>query len=370
MTPATAPNTAHTPSRTASIRQATPAEEATWSDLLAATATGGDPLQTLTFAGIKRGAGWRPHALVFEPGTGEAYPFVALSRPVALLGTAWYIPNGPGLDTAAQLQSFAHVAKHWFLKRRGFLLTMDSLLPQHSLTPEDARAAGLIKRSALQPGSAHTILLDLTPGETAVYASFKSTCRNNISRATREGVTAEAVPCTEENMRSMYHLLEETGSTAGYRPRTYAYHRALWLAFAELGNGQLFLAKHEDRVVAGLYMITHAKTGYYKDGGSVRERPVRGASHLLQWTAITWLMNQPGITTYDFIGSPPSDQIGNPEHPLHGLGRFKTQFSQVVADRLGSYEIHLRPRAVRLWHRAGYRIVNGLTRRLTGEQFY
>src|SRR5690606_14429659 len=94
----------------------------------------------------------------------------------------------------------------------------------------------------------------------------------------------------------------------------------------------------------------------YKDGASLRERPVYGISHLLQWRIIEWAKEN-GAVVHDFCGSPPSDQINNQDHPYYGFGRFKSSFSRNIVDFVGTYDIVVRPYRYRLWISFGERLV-------------
>src|SRR5690606_14205241 len=103
---------------------------------------------------------------------------------------------------------------------------------------------------------------------------------------------------------------------------SYEYHKEFWRSFEEAGIGQMFFAYYEGRIVAAAYALVFGKKSTYKDGASVREKTAYGASHLLQWEVIKWAKSR-GSTWHDLCGSPPSDQIKNPDHPHYGIGRFK-----------------------------------------------
>ncbi len=57
-------------------------------------------------------------------------------------------------------------------------------------------------------------------------------------------------------------------------------------------------------------------------------------AYALQWEAIKQAA-EAGCTSYDFFGIPPAD---NPEHPMHGLYRFKTGFGGEILHRPGCWD--------------------------------
>jgi lipid II:glycine glycyltransferase (peptidoglycan interpeptide bridge formation enzyme) len=62
------------------------------------------------------------------------------------------------------------------------------------------------------------------------------------------------------------------------------------------------------------------------------------------------------MKVHDLCGSPPSDQIKNPDHPYFGFGRFKTSFSKEIIDFVGAYDIVVRPYRYNLWVKIGSRL--------------
>lgn len=156
----------------------------------------------------------------------------------------------------------------------------------------------------------------------------------------------------------MYTLL--TGTAEGrFGLRPYSYYERYWRLFAASGEGQLFFAEFESQVVAGAFAMVYGEKSTYKDGASVRDRNVYGASHLLQWHVIEWAKEH-GATLHDLCGSPPSERINDHTHPHYGIGRFKQSFSKNVVDYVGCYDVVVRPTAYRLWRKIGERIAHKL----------
>ncbi len=168
----------------------------------------------------------------------------------------------------------------------------------------------------------------------------------------------------------MYTLLSDTAAGRFESSlRTYDYYRTFWKSFADTGHGSLFFAYVGDQVVASAYCMYMGRKGLYKDGASVRERVVYGASHLLQWEVIKW-MKERGVTSYDFCGAPRSDRINDESHPLYGVGRFKTSFNKSVTDYVGCYDIPINPSKYKLWQKFGQRLTISATYRFKHAQWF
>ena len=92
------------------------------------------------------------------------------------------------------------------------------------------------------------------------------------------------------------------------------------------------------------------------------------APHLLQWEVMRWLRAR-GVQTYDLVATPPASQL-DAGHPLYGLYRFKSGFSERITEFVGTWDLPLRPRAYALWQRWGERTANTVNRRLRHDLLY
>jgi lipid II:glycine glycyltransferase (peptidoglycan interpeptide bridge formation enzyme) len=235
-----------------------------------------------------------------------------------------------------------------------FMVKIEPEIVKTDETLVELMKLGLLKVRNVQP-NASTILLDISGELDGILASLNQKGRHAIRRAERDGAVIKQVPATEEHCREMYRLYKLTAE-GQFSARPYQYYKHFWQTFERSGMGQLFFAYANDQLVAGAYAIVLGEKSVYKDGASLRERPVYGISHLLQWHVIQWSQSK-GAKVHDFLGSPPSDQINNPKHPYYGFGRFKVSFSKNVVDFVGAYDCIVRPYRYTLWTKLGERIV-------------
>ena len=346
------------------MRPATEAEIGEWDELVAAQGTTASVLQGQAFAAIKHRNGWKPNFIMHTLEGGEV-PVLYLSRRVIGLGELWYAPGGPSVTNAADLVQVINQAK----QLPGFLVQFEPEL-ERELAPLDAlRPHGVVQaRTPIQP-NVHTVVVDLSPDAETLIDSFHSKTRYNIRLAERKGVVAGPAELTPENMEVMYKLMESAQSRGGYYLRSKAYFEQAWRAYAKEGSGQLFLARYEGKVLAGAFITFLGQKALYKDGGSIREHREVQPMYALQWGVMGWL-KQRGVTRYDLHGTPPSDELDNPNHPLAGLARFKTGFNPHVTEYTGVLDVPLDSAAYGRWRRVGERVYSVYLNRVKRQSLY
>ncbi len=346
------------------MRPATRAEIGRWDELIGANPDGGQILQTRAWGEFKRAWGWRLTYTIGEMGGAEV-AVLFLRRHVWGFGELWYAPKGPGVADAAALAEL-------LADRRGL---RDAFLVRVEPEIEESRAdTGALARSGLRKSatdvqmSRSTIVVDLDRDEDALLASFKPKCRYNIRLAGRRGVEVEAVPMTDANIATMYSLMAATRERAGFFLRSERYFRGYWELQAASGQGQLFFASSQGGVLAGVFATFVGQRGWYKDGGSIKEHSELMAPHLLQWEVMRWLRAR-GVRSYDLVAVPHSSALAE-EHPLYGLYRFKSGFSDTITDFIGTWDLPLRPRAAGAWQRWAEPTAQRVNRHLHHDLLY
>lgn len=323
-------------------------ETSSWNVHILANPDGGNILQSTEFAERKTPNGWKIHYIM-----ADSLAITVLEKSILGLGKLWYIIKGPGVTSVEQLQTLLPDLKQFAAKNGVFAVKIEPEIIKTSQTPAELASLGLVKVRNVQP-NASTVLLDLSGNLEDIMAGLNQKGRHAIRRAERDGVTIEQVPTTDENCEKMFELYKITAEGQfGIRP--YEYYKNFWQEFERASMGQLFFAYSGGQLIAAAYALVFGNKSVYKDGASVRERPVYGASHLLQWHVIKWAKSR-GSVLHDFSGAPPSDRINDPTHPYYGIGRFKTSFNKQVTDYIGTYDIVVRPLQYKLWAKFGERL--------------
>ncbi|MGB3414528.1 MAG: peptidoglycan bridge formation glycyltransferase FemA/FemB family protein [Microbacteriaceae bacterium] len=348
-----------------SVRRASTAELSNWLQHVSENPDGGNVLQLTQFAAVKELSGWKAEYLIWQ----DRLAILALSRSIPFLGKIWYLPKGPGLTNVDEMAAFIPELKTFAREQGVFLLKVEPeiLRDQDGVVAQSMKGFGLTKAADIQAAS--TVIVNLEPPIDKVFSAFPQPGRYAINRAKRDEGIAIAVDTTPETIDIAYRMLAETAAAGGFRIRPKDYYELFWGGYSAAGLGQMFFAKHGEQVIAIAYVIVLGEKASYKDGASVKERPVYGASHLLQWQAMQWAKEQ-GALSYDLTGAPPSEQLHNNEHPLHGLVSFKTSFNKQVTDYVGVYDLVLNARSKKLWDQIGYRLARRVHNRKRNEVYW
>lgn len=344
------------------LRFATDDEIQTWNQRIIANPDGGNLFQGLEFALQKQMNGWIPRYIITD-----TVAITVLEKSIFLLGKLWYMPKGPGVTTPPQLGNLMDDIREFAAQHGVFAVKIEPEIIKSDTALRALNGMELTAVTPIQPNFS-TITVDISPDLATVMTGLNQKGRHAIRRAERDGVTVARVEASDDNCVMFYGLLASTAA-GSFSIRSFDYYRAFWQRYAKAGLGQLFFACVEGEVVAGAFAITFGQKSTYKDGASVRDRTVYGASHLLQWHVIEWAKEK-GSTLHDLCGAPPSDQINNPDHKHYGIGRFKTSFNKHVTDYVGAFDVVVRPRNYAIWRKIGERLVIGLYWRKHHESWY
>jgi len=314
--------------------------------LIIANPDDGNVFASYEFAMQKETGGYKARFVIIDD-----MAVTVLEKKTRVLGKLWYLPKGPGVSSISELWDVLEIMKPFAKENGAFAIRIEPELSrkqQPTLTRH-----GLIKSRPIIPNPS-TITLNISSSLENILANLPQKGRHAIKRAERDGVIIKLVKSDDDNCKIMYELLAETAK-GQFGIRSYDYYQTFWQRFEAAGLGQLFFAYYNDEVVAGAYAMAYGKKSTYKDGASVRNRSVYGASHLLQWRVIEWAKSH-GVLLHDFCGSPPSDEIDNPNHKHYGIGLFKTAFSKTVTDYIGCYDLIINPKAYKIWINLGEKV--------------
>ncbi|ERG65389.1 hypothetical protein L332_13190 [Agrococcus pavilionensis RW1] len=346
----------------ASVRRATPGEIADWDALIEANPDGGHMVQSSAFAATKRFDGLEPVHLVIDAplpaGTAsgastERIHALALEGKVSL-GRYWYLPMGP---TATDMAPVVAALREFAKSEPGLLVV--KVEPHLERSPErinELVALGLEQSRDMQVMT-HTVVLDLSQGEEALFASFSQMIRRQVRGAVKKGYRVERPEPTQETFDRMHAMMLTVAGgkgMAGMRER--AYYDRFWSEFAKAGTGRFYFGYDDDSddPQAGIFVTTAGRTAVYKDGGSRPDRKINGGSALLLWTAMQDAIAE-GKLAFDLAGTPPPDRADDPTHPFHGLAQFKLRFGP-ISSFLPSFDLVLHPVRHRLWEQVVRRI--------------
>jgi lipid II:glycine glycyltransferase (peptidoglycan interpeptide bridge formation enzyme) len=337
-------------------------------------------LQSGFWGAFRQQFGWRARAFRCGYRGGEFRVLVLIRRFGPGMELA-YVPHGPELSEAVAepehfLLDLAEALRpqlgHCLFLRYDLPWATEGLgnLPEPLKTMECSR--GLHKAPMdIQPPS--TVILDLTGSEEQLLAAMKSKTRYNVRLAEKKGVEISIAHSQrgesdrfdvepkhpDSALAEWYRLYEETARRDRITLHGEDYYKTLFSLAESYGKGapQLFLlsARHDGQLLAGIVVAVKGEGAWYLYGASSNRKRNLMPSYGLQWRAIQ-LAREQGCLFYDLFGIPPS---ADPQHPMHGLFRFKTGFGGRVVNRPGCYDVARRPLLYRLyrgaeWLRSAY----------------
>ena len=213
----------------ASVRRATPGEIADWDALIEANPDGGHMVQSSAFAATKRFDGLEPvHLVIDAPLPARAQSGESTERIHALalegkvsLGRYWYLPMGP---TATDMAPVVAALREFAKAEPGLLVV--KVEPDLERSPErinELVALGLEQSRDMQVMT-HTVVLDLSQGEEALFASFSQMIRRQVRGAVKKGYRVERPEPTQETFDRMHAMMLTVAGgkgMAGMRERAY-----------------------------------------------------------------------------------------------------------------------------------------------------
>jgi hypothetical protein len=186
-----------------------------------------------------------------------------------------------------------------------------------------------------------TVMLDVTPDEEQILADMKKKTRYNIRLAGKKGVELDVAGA--ELLREWYTLYEETARRDRIVLHSCRYYQTLFeLAgrddIPDAPKLHLITARHEGELLAGNIAAFSGNTATYLYGASSGNKRNLMPAYALQWETIR-KAREYGCGKYDLFGIPPAD---DPDHPMHGLYRFKTGFGGQILHRAGAWDYVIR----------------------------
>jgi CelD/BcsL family acetyltransferase involved in cellulose biosynthesis len=163
----------------------------------------------------------------------------------------------------------------------------------------EADLGGLGLRWAAAP----TAVIDLTPGEDALFGAMASACRRNIRKAERSGVVIEEVHDDPAFADQFYDQLRDVFAKQSLVP-TYSVDRVRALVRHLAPAGHLLLLRAREpggRCIATAVLPWFHRTMYFWGGASYRPDQHLRPNEALIWHALRWARRR-GVTEFDFVG--------------------------------------------------------------------
>ncbi len=257
---------------------------------------GGHPLQSALWGEARRlaeGVEYR----CFAARKGDTVVGLARveTRRLPLIGRVAWLPKGPVCKDRKGILSLQEA-----LRRERYILGI--------LDPW--QEVGVGASDSLAVSRPRTIWLDLTLGKEQLWRNLDSQWRYGVRRAQREGVVVGQSKDKSE-IALFYKLCEDISKTKRFKlPGSLSLMQTLFdLSVPNAPvEAQLFTAKYDDQLIAGVFILRSGAHVHYIWGGVDRRYPKLRAGEAVQWAVIEWALSA-GCKTYDLEGI---DPVNNP----------------------------------------------------------
>lgn len=310
----------------------------TWNDFVGNFPTG-SILQSWEWGEIKRGA-WQPIRLVIYDDTEIVAGASILKRKLPIPGKSlFYAPRGPLVDFKDQkvVDALLLAISLEAEKHGAVALKIDPEVEEGEEIEKILKGRGFIKKKKqIQPRT--TFYLDLTMDLNDLLMTFEEKTRYNIRLSEKKGVLIEA-DNSNEGIETFYNMYRETSGRDGFMIHPLSYYKKIKDVMIDSGLGNLFLAYHKGKPIAGVFIFCFGQKIWYMYGASLSDGRNVMPNHALHWHVIKWAKEK-GFKTYDLWGIPsnPSEK-----HPLWGVYRFKKGFNGRLVKYAGVFDLPFEP---------------------------
>jgi lipid II:glycine glycyltransferase (peptidoglycan interpeptide bridge formation enzyme) len=297
-------------------------------------------LQSGFWGGFKSRFGWEAYAFravwKTEVSRQEEKSLLVLRRRFAPAFALAYVPWGPELPPdvpfKAALEELAKRLKEELPKDTVFIRFDPPWLIDKNNMDENNEASTLpafIRAEAdIQPPD--TVILNLAQPMESIVEQMKPKWRYNCRLALKKGVKVRQAEKNEINV--FYELLKETSKRDRIAIHGFDYYKTLFEN--DSPEIRLYLAEHEEDVLAGIVTLFRGADAVYLYGASSDKKRNLMPTYALQLKAIEEAKNY-GCEKYDFFGIPPGN---DKSHSMSGLYQFKTGFGGKIIHRPGSWD--------------------------------
>jgi lipid II:glycine glycyltransferase (peptidoglycan interpeptide bridge formation enzyme) len=320
-------------------------------------------LQSAFWGAFKERFGWNAGGFLAGWGEWGVRPLLVLQRPLGPGVSFAYVPWGPELptgfprDAASRQGALAELALALrpFCRGSAAFIRFDPPWYTQGAETFPPPLEKPFSRAAADVQPPDSVLVDLDRPAEAVLESMKTKGRYNIRLAARKGVTVRRADETE--LPVFYRLFQETARRDGIAIHSPGYYQTLFSLSREYpgADGEaakpvfaLYIAREGGEDLAAIITLFRGKRAVYLYGASSDHKRNLMAPYGLQWKAMEEAQAA-GCLEYDLFGIPPRD---DPNHPMAGLYRFKTNFGGTIIHRCGSWDYPYRPAVKSLFNAA------------------
>ena len=177
------------------------------------------------------------------------------------------------------------------------------------------------------PRDVYRIDLSKVSTEKELFNSLDRDARRCIRKADREGVTIRVAENLKE-LKRFYEIFKAFSAGKGFICRKYKYQEALWNEYIVKGNGRLFLAIYNEKIIGGLVCLLFNRKCLAMHMGTPPKYSRLHTYYAYVWDSIRWAKER-DCSWYSFrgVGTTPTQEY------------FKRKFRAHIVPLVGYYDM-------------------------------
>ncbi|MEK7166965.1 MAG: peptidoglycan bridge formation glycyltransferase FemA/FemB family protein [Patescibacteria group bacterium] len=283
----------------------------------------GNALQSWEWGELKEKFGWKTERFGFFENNILIGTVQCLFKKLPFGFKILYIPRGPVINfkNKNDWENFLIEIKKIAKEKKVDLIRIEPEIAEVEIDLNFFKKNNF-KKSAISYQPLNTMIVDLKKSEQEIWQKeLNQKARYNTRLAERKGVKI-IEEGNEKNIKEFYKLWEKTKLRQKISIRSEKYYKELFLIFPK-ENIHLFLAKYQEKFIAGLIIIFFGKKAIYLYAASDYEFHSLMPTYLVVWKAIL-KAKEKGCEIFDFWGVAPEGAEKN--HPWEGITSFKQKF--------------------------------------------
>jgi CelD/BcsL family acetyltransferase involved in cellulose biosynthesis len=228
------------------------------------------------------------------------------------------------LDSAAQALAALLRRDHRVLRMDLDVFSRDESIRQKAAAALEA--AGF--QSCRSSSYVHTLVVDLTPTEEQIFASFRSSARRNVRQLEKHPLEIRSIDHSYIGRLEQLTIETLRRTDGTYVPQDWSARIALSQSHPHLSRiSGVFRTDREgpEALLSFMWGAMHGDHGQYRDGASTRGESRVPVSYALMWDLVRWAKQQ-GAHWFD-LGGVTDGHEGDTIDLLGGISDFKRHFT-------------------------------------------
>ncbi len=274
-----------------------------------------------------------------------------IKRQLPLVGSYFYLPRGPYFKKKDQ-KTIKSLLKNLFnlaYKNKINWIRVEPL-NEKELSWMQKKSAYTFKKAPTNVQPQQTLRINIEQALEHILANMKPKTRYNIRLAQKKELEIKKISKIETNselvlFNQFWQLIQKTSKRQKIKSHPYNYYKQM-LESLPLEMKTLYLAKHNNKIIAGILVIFYKKTAIYLHGAFDDNYRSLMAPFLLHWKAIQRAQEEK-YQWYDLGGVriiQGKEKLEAQKGSWEGITRFKLGFSKKpkIITYPGTYDIILK----------------------------